>query len=576
MLSRQTPEEATRKRRINDLVSILSLRSLWNGADRASVATTLTDLLLQLFDADLALVRLAAGEGEEDVEIYRVAPGSRTTITQSCLVAHVADWLCGDRSPGIRVGGLGFGSQLVSLMATNRGMQDDFGLIVVGSCSSTFPTESERLLLDIAANEALICLQDRRRWHDQAESAVELDRLVAERTRALAEANENLRKSEVQLAEAQRLSLTGSFIWCPTTGFMHWSAQTYRLFDYDPAMPLEPDRIYERILPDDEQGFRDVIEKARTSTGDFDCEFRVKSADGMGRSLHFVIRARYEPDGCLAYYGAIQDVTERRRAEQEAVRRERRMAEMRNELAHANRLATVGQLSTSISHDVRQPLASLVLSSRAGLNWLACAQPNINAARIAFERIQAAGQRASEILDRTKAFARKAQPSKEFVEINTIVADTVALIAPDARRRAIAVSADLTEGLAAPFSDRVQIQQVILNLAVNAMEAMDGPHEGPRQVMIRTWKASEDAVGVGVCDTGPGVPQERRGRLFDAFYTTKPGGMGMGLAICRDIIEAHGGKLWMVPNEPGGAAFHLTLPLLSDRDCRLERGGATP
>jgi signal transduction histidine kinase len=236
----------------------------------------------------------------------------------------------------------------------------------------------------------------------------------------------------------------------------------------------------------------------------------------------------------------------------------------------------VGQLSTSISHDVRQPLASLVLSSRAGLNWLACAQPNIDAARIAFERIQAAGQRASEILDRTKAFARKAQPSKEFVEINTIVADTVALIAPDARRRAIAVSADLTEGLAAPFSDRVQIQQVILNLAVNAMEAMDGPHEGPRQVVIRTWKSSEDAIGVGVCDTGPGVPQERRGRLFDAFYTTKPGGMGMGLTICRDIVEAHGGKLWMVPNEPEGAAFHLTLPLLSDRDGRLERGGATP
>lgn len=377
----------------------------------------------------------------------------------------------------------------------------------------------------------------------------------------LAASNARLRRNQELLLCAQRLSLTGSFEWHPATGLMLWSAETYRLFAIEPGVPLTPELVYDRIHPLDERAFRDTVSAAREGAVDIDREFRVKSADEAGRNLHFMIRARRGAEGRLEYIGAIQDVTQQRREEVGRLESELRIAELRSQATHANRLATVGQLSAAISHDVRQPLASVVISSRAGLNWLSGDSPNIEGARRAFERTLAGGLRATEILERTKSFASKDPPSKATVRIDDIIADTIALVEPDAVQRGITIRTDLEAGLAMPCADRSQIRQVVINLLVNAMDAISELDHDRRRVTLATWTESPEEVGIGVCDLGPGVSEGERDRLFEAFYTTKPGGMGTGLAICRDIIEAHGGRLWVAPNEPVGARFTFTLPL---------------
>jgi signal transduction histidine kinase len=402
-----------------------------------------------------------------------------------------------------------------------------------------------------------------------AECAARLNELVEERTRELAAANARLKRSEALLAHAQRLSLTGSFAWCPESGAMFWSEQTYRLFEMDPDQPLTPDDIYARLDPRDEQAFRDTVNAARASGEDIDREFRVRTRGGEPRYLRFQIRADRDAEGRLEYFGAIQDVSERRRAERVALQNERRMAEIRSEVAHASRLATVGQLSAAISHDVRQPLSSVVLNGHAGKNWLAGDPPNIAGAIRALDKILAAGERATDILNRTRSFAKKEPPQKTPVNINAVIVDAIGLIESDARRRVVTIATELASRLQEPFADRVQVQQVVMNLLVNAMEALEALDTGAaRHVLVRSWNENDREIGVSVGDTGPGVPSDQRGRLFDAFYTTKRDGMGMGLAICRDIIEAHGGRLWVDADRSGGSTFTFILPLEAACDGR--------
>lgn len=216
-------------------------------------------------------------------------------------------------------------------------------------------------------------------------------------------------------------------------------------------------------------------------------------------------------------------------------------------------------MSAAISHDVRQPLGSVVASGRAGLNWLAADPPNIEAARRSLGRVLSGGQRAAEILDRAKSFTRKSPPKLEIVAVNAIIVDTIAVVEPVAQQRGIALRAVLDGQLEPALLDRVQIQQVIMNLVMNAIDAMtDFPLE-TREIEIRSWLDGLTGVTIEVRDSGPGVSDEQLSRLFDPFYTTKAEGMGMGLAICKNIVEDHGGKLWVAANEPRGAVFGLTV-----------------
>ncbi|MDK1374437.1 AAA family ATPase [Sinorhizobium sp. 6-70] len=263
------------------------------------------------------------------------------------------------------------------------------------------------------------------------------------------------------------------------------------------------------------------------------------------------------PDQGVAY---IIDLTERKQAEARIRESERRYRELQSELAHANRVATMGQLSAWIVHDVSQPLTSVVASGNAGLRWLVADPPNLERVRGAFERVIRDGRLATEILDRIRALVKKTSPRREAVDINDVVSETLALTSAEVRRNGIVVKTDLAETLPAVSADRVQIQQVVLNLIVNAVEAMTADTAQPLDLTVVSSTDASGRAVIAVGDSGPGLTEEHRERVFDAFHSTKPNGLGMGLAICRTIIESHGGSIWVTPNEPRGAVFHFALP----------------
>lgn len=230
------------------------------------------------------------------------------------------------------------------------------------------------------------------------------------------------------------------------------------------------------------------------------------------------------------------------------------------ELAHANRVATMGQLTASIAHEVNQPIAAVVSNADAGLNWLGAQPPNLEKVRQTFGQIADDGKRAGEIIDRIRDLIKKAPPRKDRFDLNEAVLDVIALSRSEVFGHGISLQSQLAPGLPAVEGDRTQLQQVVLNLILNAIEAMRGIDEGPRQLQIRTEADAVGGVLVTVRDTGPGLDPANAECVFEAFYTTKAGGMGMGLAICRSIVEAHGGRMWVTANQPHGALFQFTIP----------------
>jgi PAS domain S-box-containing protein len=259
--------------------------------------------------------------------------------------------------------------------------------------------------------------------------------------------------------------------------------------------------------------------------------------------------------------GFVLDLTGLKRAEAEARENERRYREALMELAHANRVSTLGQLTASIAHEISQPIAAAVTNAQAGLDWLGAQPSNLEQVQQTLNYIISDGMRAGEVIDRIRGLIKKAPPKRESLQINRTVLEVTALTRGEVLKSRVKVRTQLEEGLPFVEADRVQLQQVLLNLIINAIEAMRGVAEGSRELMITTARNGSGSIMVSLRDTGPGLDPKEVDRLFEAFFTTKTEGMGMGLAICRSIIEAHGGRLWATANEPRGAIFQFTLPL---------------
>jgi C4-dicarboxylate-specific signal transduction histidine kinase len=251
----------------------------------------------------------------------------------------------------------------------------------------------------------------------------------------------------------------------------------------------------------------------------------------------------------LAILETNNDITARKQAEEG-------LQKAQSELAHVTRIATLGELAASIAHETNQPLGAMVNNAGACLRWLAA--NNMEEARRSAELIRADGHRAAEIIQRIRSFAKKTPPQKDWIDINQSIREVIALARSELQRHNVSLGTQLSSDVALAFADRIQLQQVILNLVMNAVEAMS--ENGPQELLIRTDSDVSGAIAVSVRDSGPGVSPENIGRLFTPFFTTKPQGMGMGLAICRSIVEAHGGRLWATANEDRGATFQFTLP----------------
>jgi predicted ATPase/signal transduction histidine kinase/GAF domain-containing protein len=389
----------------------------------------------------------------------------------------------------------------------------------------------------------------------QAAISLENTRLYREQKRV----EEALRRSEAYLAEAQGLSHIGSFGWDVSSGKIYWSQETFRIFEYDP--PTEPrlELVLHRTHPEDRALVRQVIDLASHEGKDFDFEHRLLMPSGSVKYLRVVGRPSKNESGSLEFVGAVTDITERKRAEEALQQREVSLREAQAELAHVSRVTTMGELAASIAHEVNQPLAGIVTNANASLRWLAGDSPNLAEAREANRRIIRDGNRAGDVVTRMRALFKKACTTKERLNINEAIEEVVILTQSEVRRNNVALQMELAANLAPVMGDRVQLQQVVVNLILNAIEAMRTVEDRERDLVIRTQRGEGDEVRVAVQDSGIGLDPKNVEQIFDAFHTTKPGGLGMGLSISRSIVESHGGRLWVVSNDGPGATFQFTL-----------------
>jgi len=669
------------RRALRDLVALSVVPAAWVGREPAAIVTGLADVLVNSLHLDFAFVRLSDPNGGAAVEIAR---GSAWEAFPEWLQHYLA--VNGPLSRREIVRDIGNAAQRCCGIVIPVGVAAEGGLVAAACSHADFPTEIDQLLLSVAANHAATAFRTARLIddHRRAEEALreseqqlrkardELETKVAERTA-------ELQRSEAYLAEAQRLSHTGSFGWDVSSGKLYWSEQTFRIYNCDRADQPTVELVLQRTHPDDRTRVQQTIDHAAQERKDFDYEHRLLMPDGSIKYVHVVGHAAKEDEsGALEFFGAITDITERKHAEEilrrseaylseaqrlsqtgswalipatgevtywseeafrilgfdpaggppryaEQLRRihpddrartteqfktamrekvdfdvsyrivhpggeireiqsighpvfgstgdvvesvgtvmdvtERRRAEEdRQALAHANRITTMGQLTASIAHEVNQPIAAVVTNAQAALRWLDMQPPDAKEVRQALDRIVKAGRRASDVISRMRALVRKAPTRKDQLDINDTIREVIALTGSELHRTGTSLRTQLAHGLPLVPGDRVQLQQVMLNLILNAVEAMSGSDERSRKLLISTEEDGANIVRIAVRDWGPGLKPEGLDRLFDAFYSTKPDGMGMGLSICRAIIEAHGGRLWATAKLPRGAVFQFTLP----------------
>jgi PAS domain S-box-containing protein len=369
------------------------------------------------------------------------------------------------------------------------------------------------------------------------------------------QSEEALQRSGAFLNEAQHLSRTGSFSWCLATGEIVWSDQVYRIFEFDRTVPVTLELIGTRVHPEDVPLMMDMIARAGREADDFEYEHRLLMPDHSVKCLHLVAHATRNRNGQLEYIGAVQDVTKRRLSEEA-------LEEVRSELAHVVRVASLGALTASIAHEVNQPLSGILTNASTCLRMLAVDPPNVDGARETARRTIRDGNRASDVIVRLRALFGKRKVAMEPVELNEATQEVIALLMNELRRDRVNLQTEFVDGLPLVMGDRVQLQQVILNLIRNASDAMTGIDGRPRQLVVRTERDADDGVRLTVQDVGVGFNAQDTDRIFDAFFTTKDDGMGIGLSVSRSIIENHHGRIWARPNDSYGASFSFSIPLI--------------
>ncbi len=662
-------------------MALSTVPAVWVGREPPAIAAGLADVLVNSLHLDFAFVRLCDPNGGAAVEIAR---GSAWQAFPEWLQHHLA--VNGRLSRREIVRDIGSGAQQCRGIVIPVGVNAEGGLVAAACDHADFPTEIDQLLLSVAANHAATAfrtarlLDDHRRAEEALrESEQQLRKARDELETKVAERTAELQRSEAYLAEAQRLSHTGSFGWDVSSGKLYWSEETFRIFECDRADQPTVEFVQRRTHPDDRACVQQIIDRAAQERKDLDFEHRLLMPDGTVKYVHVVGHASKEDEsGTPEFVGAITDITERKHAEEILRRSEaylseaqrlshtgswacipatgehtywseeifrvtgfdpagglprfeeferrihpddrartkehfrtairekvdfdhgyrivhpggeireihvighpvlspsgdlvefvgtlmdvterRRAEEERQALAHANRIATMGQLTASIAHEVNQPIAAVVTNAQAALRWLNIQPPDPEEVRQALDRIVSNGRRAGDVIGRIRALVTNAPPRNDQLDINEVILEVMALTRSELRSSGTSLQTQLADGLPLILGDRIQLQQVILNLIFNAVEAMSGSRQAMRELLIRTEQDGSGGVLVAVRDSGPGPKTESLNRLFDAFYTTKPGGMGMGLSICRSIIEAHGGRVWATTNVPQGAAFQFTLP----------------
>jgi PAS domain S-box-containing protein len=373
--------------------------------------------------------------------------------------------------------------------------------------------------------------------------------------RALELQERKLQRSEAYLAEAQRLTHTGSWAWrIAGRVALHLSEEWYRIYGLDPEKgPPVFEEWQQRIHPEDRAKFLGVFNRAIAEKSEYEVEFRILLPDGTVKYVHNVGHPVLDASGdVVQFVGSSMDISASRRAE-EALR------QAQADLAYVSRVTTMGELTASLAHEVNQPITAASTNANTCLRWLASDTPNIEEARAAAIRIVKDAKRAAEIISRIRLLFKKGTAQRELVDVNEVIREMIVLLHSEATRNSISVRTELAADLPQIMADRVQLQQVLMNLMINGIEALKEV-DGTRLLAIKSQRAENEQLLVSVSDTGVGLPPQETEQIFNAFFTTKPHGTGMGLRISRSIVESHGGRLWATDNSPRGASFSFTLP----------------
>jgi PAS domain S-box-containing protein len=681
------------QRCINDLASLLALPAMWSGDASRDIVQTLLDSLLHVLDLDFVYVGLSNMVDGAPSETVRLSQSREQTLPPRELCAFLNRWLGNEPQKRYIQERIQIGDDEVSLLCSPLGIQPEIGVIVAGSQRADFPRDTESLLLGMAANQALIGLQQARLLTEQKGVAVQLDQRVAQRTAELATANEVLRKevaerkraeetlaaserdsrlivnsipglvslltpageielvnpqlmeycgrtlgelklwgtgdtihpedfprviqlfaqsissgipydfearlrrfdgvyrwfqvrglpvrdtnghilrwcalhtdiderkrtedalerSEAFLAEGQRLSNVGSFSWRVETDEVRFSEQLYRIFEFDLNAPVTLEQIGSRVHPEDIPVLVEKMDLARREIDDHDYGIRLLMPNGSIKYLRTKSYGFRDRDGRLEHIGAIQDVTDQRLSQET-------LGKLQSELTQVTRVASLGALTASIAHEINQPLSGIVTNASTCLRMLAMNPPNVDGAIETARRTIRDGNRASDVITRLRALFSKKHILTEQVNLNEAARDIVALSLSELQRNRVIMRCELAEDLPLVTGDRVQLQQVILNLVRNASDAMSAVHDRPRELVIRTEHKKGDWVLLSVKDAGSGFDPQTADRLFEAFFTTKDDGMGVGLSVSRSIIECHQGRLWATLNDGPGATVSFSIP----------------
>jgi|HubBroStandDraft_5_1064220.scaffolds.fasta_scaffold04787_4 PAS domain S-box-containing protein len=375
---------------------------------------------------------------------------------------------------------------------------------------------------------------------------------ITERKRA----EHQLRRSEAFLAEAQDLSRIGSFSWRVPTDEIVWSEQLYRIFQIDRDAQVTFELIGTRIHPEDLSLFQEHIERSRRDRNDMQLEFRLQMPDRVVKYVHVAAHIRGD-HGQLEYIGAVQDVTERRSSEEA-------LTKARSELSRVSRVTSLGVLTASLAHEVNQPLSGIITNASTCLRMLSADHPNVEGARETVRRTIRDANRASEIVTRLRALFSKKSATAQSMDLNEAAREVIAMSLSELQKNRVILRPELDDRLPLVTGDRVQLQQVILNLLRNASDAMSTIDDRPRDLLIRTEPDENDQVRLSVTDVGVGFEPQAADWLFEAFYTTKDDGMGIGLSVSRSIIERHCGRLWGTPNDGPGVTFSFSIPCNGD------------
>jgi len=363
---------------------------------------------------------------------------------------------------------------------------------------------------------------------------------------------QELRRSEAFLAEGQHLARMGSFWWRVTTNEILWSEPMYRIFEFEPSTTVTLELIASRVHPDDMSSLFDMIARAERGD-DFEYEHRIVMGDGSVKFLHLVAHRTGDDHGGPEYIGAVQDVTQRHMSEEA-------LSKARSELAHVSRVMSLGALTASIAHEVNQPLSGIITNASTCMRMLDAEPPNVDGARETTKRTIRDGRRAADVITRLRALFTKKDAAAELVDLNEATREVIALSRAELERNGVITRIELRDELPEVMGDRVQLQQVILNLLRNGSDAMSHVDDRPRELLFRTEVAEGDRVRLSVRDAGIGFEPQSLDRLFQTFYTTKEDGMGIGLAVSHSIIENHRGRMWAMPNDGPGVTFSFSIP----------------